>query len=65
LTENRCLCDGKYVPFVTMVKGANRELGDPVDPSFRLEVMGLALVAEPFGRYQTRRSLCPPAKTAV
>lgn len=42
----------KWVPFVKMVKGANRELGDPVDPSFLLEVMALDLVAQPFGRYQ-------------
>jgi SMODS domain-containing protein len=45
-------CEGKYVPFIKMVKGANRELGDVVDPSFLLEVMALSLVAEPFGRYQ-------------
>jgi hypothetical protein len=51
-TQKNDDCDGKFVPFVKMVKGANRELGDPVDPSFLLEVMGLQLVAEPFGRYQ-------------
>jgi len=51
-TQKNDGCDGKFVPFVKMVKGANRELGDPVDPSFLLEVMGLELVAEPFGRYQ-------------
>jgi Second Messenger Oligonucleotide or Dinucleotide Synthetase domain len=45
-------CDGEYVPFIKMVKGANRELGDVVEPSFLLEVMALSLVAEPFGRYQ-------------
>lgn len=45
-------CDEKWVPFVKMVKGANRELGDPVEPSFLLEVMALDLVQEPFGRYQ-------------
>lgn len=45
-------CGEKWVPFVKMVKGANRELGDPVDPSFLLEVMALDLVSEPFGRYQ-------------
>ena len=27
-------CDGKYVPFVKMIKGINRELGEPVSPSF-------------------------------
>jgi hypothetical protein len=45
-------CDQKYVPFVKMVKGINRELGDPVRPSFLLEVMALQLVTPPFGRYQ-------------
>jgi hypothetical protein len=51
-TEKNSSCDGKYIPFVKMVKGASRQLGDPVDPSFLLEVMALSLVAEPFGRYQ-------------
>jgi hypothetical protein len=45
-------CDDKWVPFIKMVKGANRELGDAVEPSFLLEVMGLKLVTEPFGRFQ-------------
>ena len=45
-------CDAKFVPFVKMVKGINREAGDPIDPSFLLEVMGLDLVIEPFGRYR-------------
>jgi len=51
-TEKNKKCDSKYVPFVKMVKGINRELGDPVTPSFLIEVMALELVAEPFGRYQ-------------
>lgn len=51
-SEKNAACDEKWVPLVKMVKGANRELGDPVDPSFLLEVMALELVAEPFGRYQ-------------
>lgn len=45
-------CDTKFVPFVKMIKGINREAGDPIDPSFLLEVMGLELVIEPFGRYR-------------
>ncbi len=45
-------CDTKFVPFVKMVKGINREAGDPIDPAFLLEVMGLELVIEPFGRYR-------------
>jgi hypothetical protein len=50
--EKNKLCDGKYVPFVKMVKAINRELGDPVTPSFLVEVMAQSLVKEPFGRYQ-------------
>jgi hypothetical protein len=45
-------CDGKFVPFAKMVKGINRELGEPVAPSFLLEVMAQAMVKTPFGRYQ-------------
>ena len=45
-------CDGKFVPFVKMIKGINRELGEPVSPSFLLEVMAHELVKAPFGRYQ-------------
>ena len=45
-------CDAKFVPFVKMVKGINREAGDPIGPAFLLEVMGLELVMEPFGRYR-------------
>jgi predicted nucleotidyltransferase len=51
-TQKNEACGGNYVPFVKMVKGASRELGNPVDPSFLLEVMALSLVAEPFGRFQ-------------
>lgn len=45
-------CDGKWVPFVKMVKGINREAGEPIRPSFLIEVMALDVVREPFGRYQ-------------
>ena len=45
-------CASKFVPFVKMVKGINREAGDPIDPAFLLEIMGLELVIEPFGRYR-------------
>jgi hypothetical protein len=51
-TKKNEACDGKYVPFVKMVKGANRELGDIIDPSFLIEVIALAKVSEPFGTYQ-------------
>jgi len=45
-------CGGKYVPFIKMIKGINRELGEPVSPSFLLEVMSMDIVKPPFGRYQ-------------
>lgn len=45
-------CNEKFVPFVKMVKGINREAGDPIDPAFLIEVMGMDLVFEPFGRYR-------------
>lgn len=52
ITAKNKECDGKFVPFVKMVKGINREAGDPIDPAFLLEVMGLELVLEPFGQYR-------------
>lgn len=45
-------CNEKFVPFVKMVKGINREAGEPIDPSFLIEVMALDLVLQPFGRYR-------------
>ncbi|MFH8364446.1 CBASS oligonucleotide cyclase [Streptomyces anulatus] len=45
-------CGGKFVPFVKMIKGINRELGEPVSPSFLLEVMAQSLVKPPIGRFQ-------------
>ena len=45
-------CDARFVPFVKMVKGINREAGEPIDPPFLIEVMGLELVLQPFGRYR-------------
>ncbi len=45
-------CDGKFVPFVKMVKGINREAGEPIGTSFLLETMAHTLVRTPFGRYQ-------------
>jgi Second Messenger Oligonucleotide or Dinucleotide Synthetase domain len=44
--------DSRFVPFVKMVKGINREAGEPIEPSFLLEVMALKLVLPPFGRYR-------------
>ena len=52
VTAKNKVCDAKFVPFVKMVKGINREAGDPIGPAFLLEVMGLELVIEPFGRYR-------------
>ncbi len=52
VTAKNKTCNGKFVPFLKMVKGINREAKDPVEPAFLLEVMGLKLVLEPFGRYR-------------
>jgi hypothetical protein len=51
-TKKNDACGGMYVPFVKMVKGANRELGDMVEPSFLIEVIALDRVSEPFGTFQ-------------
>jgi hypothetical protein len=51
-SHGNAACDAKFVPFVKMVKGINREANDAIQPSFLLEVMGLDLVLEPFGRYR-------------
>lgn len=45
-------CDGRWVPFVKMLKGWNRQAGKPISQSFLVEVMALELVHPPFGRYQ-------------
>ena len=52
VTAKNKTCGEKFVPFVKMVKGINREAGEPIEPAFLLEVMGLDLVVEPFGRYR-------------
>ena len=52
VTAKNKACDAKFVPFVKMVKGVNREADDPIEPAFLLEVMALDLVIEPFGRYR-------------
>lgn len=51
-TQKNKECQGKFVPLVKMLKGTNRELGEPVSPSFLLEVMAWDIVSPPFGRYQ-------------
>lgn len=45
-------CNGRWVPFVKMLKGWNRQAGKAVPQSFLIEVMALKLVHAPFGRYQ-------------
>jgi hypothetical protein len=50
-TAKNKLCDGKFVPFVKMIKGINRHLQNPVAPSFLIEVMAQDIVMEPFGDY--------------
>jgi len=50
LTAKNALCDDKFVPLAKMVKGLNRELGEPAR-SFLLEVMAHQYVRPPFGTY--------------
>lgn len=45
-------CNDMWVPFVKMVKGWNREDGEPISPSFLTEVMALELVRPPMSTYQ-------------
>jgi hypothetical protein len=45
-------CDDKFVPFVKMIKGINRNFDEPINPPFLFEVMEHGLVSTPFGRYQ-------------
>ena len=52
VTAKNKKCEENFVPFVKMVKGINREAGEPVEPSFLFEVMALELVLEPFGKYR-------------
>jgi predicted nucleotidyltransferase len=51
-TKMNQACDERFVPFVKMIKGINREAGEPIKPAFLLEVMAHGLVRAPFGRYQ-------------
>ena len=43
--------DGRWVPLVKMVKGWNRANGQPIKPSFLVEVMAEELVEPPFSTY--------------
>jgi len=52
VTAKNKACGEKFVPLVKMIKGMNREAGEPISPSFLIEVMSLELVEPPLGRYQ-------------
>jgi hypothetical protein len=52
VTEKNAECDDKFVPFVKMIKGINRNFDEPITPPFLLEVMALEIVMTPFGRYR-------------
>jgi hypothetical protein len=45
-------CGEKWIPLVKMLKGMNRQSGEPISPSFLIEVMALSLILAPFGPYQ-------------
>lgn len=51
-TKKNAECDGRFVPFVKMIKGINRQAEEPIQPPFLLEVMAYELIQAPFGRYQ-------------
>lgn len=51
VSAKNAACGDRFVPFVKMIKRINRHSGDPIQPSFLLEVMGLALVEPPFLTY--------------
>lgn len=52
VTAKNKACGGRFVPLVKMIKGINREAGEPISPSFLIEVMALELVEAPLGRYR-------------
>lgn len=60
-------CGGKFVPLVKMIKGINREAGEPISPSFLIEVMALELVEAPLGKYpdEVRYFLASAADAAI
>lgn len=51
VTGKNKACSDLFVPFVKMLKAINREAGEPIRPSFLLEVMALELVDAPFGSF--------------
>lgn len=52
VTEKNKKCGDKFVPLVKMIKGINRHAGEPILPSFLIEVMALDLVESPLGAYK-------------
>lgn len=52
VTAKNQACGTKFVPLVKMIKGMNREAGEPISPSFLIEVMAFDLVQAPVDRYQ-------------
>lgn len=51
VTAKNAACAEKFVPLVKMIKSINRHAGDPISPSFLLEVMALDLIDAPVGGY--------------
>lgn len=50
-TAKNGTCDGMFVPLVKMIKGVNREMDEPISPSFLLEVMAHSIFSGPMLRY--------------
>ena len=67
-TKKNTACGEMWVPFVKMVKGANRELGEPVEPSFLLEVMALRPrpgAVRPLSKTSSSSSSPPPPTNSI
>jgi hypothetical protein len=50
-TAKNKVLDGKWVPLVKMLKRWNRSAGNPIKPSFLIEVMAQGLIDAPFTTY--------------
>jgi hypothetical protein len=50
-TSKNTELDSNWVPLEKMIKGWNRNVGEPIKPSFLIEVMALGLVDAPFNSF--------------
>ncbi|WP_316289187.1 CBASS oligonucleotide cyclase [Clavibacter michiganensis] len=52
VTAKNADVDTKFIPLVKMIKAINREQGEPISPSFLIEVMALDLIVAPAAAYK-------------